>query len=92
MTSAHCIQNYHTTNFLMYFFNLQTYFYKDVTKISLFKVNAIGKAFWGKDIKGSIRFTCALLKAAVKKLIEICFFFVENITLKQEIGIPTEIN
>jgi len=55
-------------------------------------VSKNGRAYWGKKFKGSVGFTKASLKMAVKHLIENCYFTVGNCVLRQDIGIPMGID
>ena len=55
------------------------------TRICIPKNNV---AYWGKKSKDNIAFSKSTLKTSFKHLIQNCYFMVQNLLLRQKIGIP----
>ena len=47
-----------------------------------------GAAYWGNKTKRGLGLSKTSCKTAIKYLIENCYFNVENVTMKQALGIP----
>ena len=66
------------------------------TKLPHVKVKSyqtkICAAYWGKKTKGRLRFSKTSLKTAIDHLTENCYFYVWNVIMKEEIGIPMGID